>query len=166
MIKNTLALVFIPIAISIVILTTTFEVNYNVVLFIFVTALLIAIYEEILFRFIGLGSFINAGVTPFKAILLSSFIFSFSHIIFKSAFSFDSALMLLNSFAMGCILGYIYFRTKNILYVIGLHFVWDFAVLLNQKIASDNIGLSATLILLMLTVWYFIWSYKACKNLY
>ena len=85
MIKNTLALLLIPIASSAFILTTTPSVDYGVVGFLLVTAFLIAVYEEILFRAIGLGSFIKAGMSPFKAIVISSIIFSFCHLMFMKA---------------------------------------------------------------------------------
>jgi membrane protease YdiL (CAAX protease family) len=165
MIKNTLALLLIPIASSAFILTTTPSVDYGVVGFLLVTAFLIAVYEEILFRAIGLGSFIKAGMSPFKAIVISSIIFSFCHLIFMKAFTPDSILLLLNSFAMGFIIGYIYFKTKNIMYVIGIHFVWDWAIFLNQRVADIETATIVSVVLLAITIWYFFWSFKAARSL-
>ena len=165
MIKNTLALLLIPIASSAFILTTTPSVDYGVVGFLLVTAFLIAVYEEILFRAIGLGSFISADMSPFKAIVISSIIFSFCHLIFMKTFTPDSILLLLNSFAMGFILGYIYFKTKNIIYVIAIHFVWDWAIFLNQRVADIETATIVSVVLLAITIWYFFWSFKAARSL-
>lgn len=165
MIKKTLTLLLIPIAASAFILTTSPSVDYGVVGFLLITAFLIAVYEEILFRAIGLGSFISSGMSPFKAILLSSIVFSFSHLIFMKALTPDSILLLLNSFAMGFILGYIYFKTKNIMYVIGIHFVWDWAIFLNQRVADIETATIVSVVLLAITIWYFFWSFKAARSL-
>ena len=165
MIKKTLTLLLIPIAASAFILTTSPSVDYGVVGFLLITAFLIAVYEEILFRAIGLGSFISADMSPFKAIVISSIIFSFCHLIFMKTFTPDSILLLLNSFAMGFILGYIYFKTKNIMYVIGIHFVWDWAIFLNQRVADIETATIVSVVLLAITIWYFFWSFKAARSL-
>jgi membrane protease YdiL (CAAX protease family) len=165
MMKNTLALFLIPTAAFVFILTNTPSVNYGIVSFLFITSFLIAVYEEILFRAIGLGSFISYGLSPFKAILLSSIIFSFCHLVFLKTFTLDSILLLLNSFAMGFILGYIYFKTKNIVYVIGIHLIWDWAIFLNQRVADTKTGTIVTVVLLAVTIWYFIWSFRAARQL-
>jgi membrane protease YdiL (CAAX protease family) len=165
MIKKTLTLLLIPIAASAFILTTSPSVDYGVVGFLLITAFLIAVYEEILFRAIGLGSFISADMSPFKAIVISSIIFSFCHLIFMKTFTPDSILLLLNSFAMGFILGYIYFKTKNIIYVIAIHFVWDWAIFLNQRVADIETATIVSVVLLAITIWYFFWSFKAARSL-
>ena len=165
MIKKTLTLLLIPIAASAFILTTSPSVDYGVVGFLLITAFLIAVYEEILFRAIGLGSFISADMSPFKAIVISSIIFSFCHLIFMKTFTPDSILLLLNSFAMGFILGYIYFKTKNIICVIAIHFVWDWAIFLNQRVADIETATIVSVVLLAITIWYFFWSFKAARSL-
>ena len=80
-------------------------------------------------------------------------------------FTPDSIWLLLNSFAMGFILGYIYFKTKNIIYVIAIHFVWDWAIFLNQRVADIETATIVSVVLLAITIWYFFWSFKAARSL-
>jgi len=55
--KATLPLMIIASGLSIFMITTSGVVNYSDIALILATSLLVAIYEEIIFRGIGLGSF-------------------------------------------------------------------------------------------------------------
>ena len=163
--KATALLFLIPLGILIYLLTTSQSVDYKAIAYLFVTSLVVAVYEEILFRGIGLGTLVNANVSPFKAILVSTVIFSVAHAVYASVLSIGIVSLLLNTFAMGFILGYIYYRTNNILFVISIHFIWDFAVFLNQRLPSQELALVTTVILFATTVLYFTWSIKGFKGI-
>ena len=66
--NKTLALLLLPIGTAIFILLNTSSIDYSVIGFLFITSFFIAIYEEVLFRAIGLGSFLSSGISPGKAI--------------------------------------------------------------------------------------------------
>jgi len=162
--KSTLALFIIPLGASSLILMKTPSIDYAVVGYLLMTSLLISVYEEILFRAIGLGSFLSADISPVKAIILSSIIFSICHLIFVATFSLSSIFLFLNTFAMGFILGYIYYRTKNIAFVIGIHFIWDFTTFMNQRLADVETSTVVSIILLAVTILYLSWSTKGLKK--
>ena len=82
MIKKTLTLLLIPIAASAFILTTSPSVDYGVVGFLLITAFLIAVYEEILFR----------AIWKFHKHSSTHFTFSLP-LISQTAFHFLSALI-------------------------------------------------------------------------
>ena len=163
--KATFPLIIISLVLSIFMITTSDGVNYNNIAVIFVTSLLIAIYEEVIFRGIGLGTFLSSGISPLKAIFLSSIIFSFSHALSITTMGFNIIFLLLNTFIMGFILGYIYYKTKNILLVIVIHFLWDFTVFINEKLPTVKIGTVTTIILFTTTILYFSWSIKKIRQI-
>ncbi|KMQ71931.1 CPBP family intramembrane glutamic endopeptidase [Chryseobacterium koreense] len=70
------------------------------------------LFEEIVFRGIIQGGLINRGVSPLKAILLSSIIFGLVH---ANPWQFVGAVFL------GCVLGLVYYKTKSLLMPILLH---------------------------------------------
>lgn len=162
--KATLPLL--AIVLSTFIFIVQFEtVDSKIVASLFITSSLVGIYEEIIFRGIAQGSFLSAGMKPFKAILLSSILFSLFHISYVTDIGFTITLQLLNTFMMGFILGYIYFKTKNILFVIAVHIFWDLVIFMNQKFSSEKAGLVIAIILFATTFRYFIWGFMRARGL-
>lgn len=155
----TLPLLGLIFSISLFIFVTSDTINTEQIISILIISLLIGIFEEIVFRGIGLGSFVSSGITPFNSILFSSILFSIFHL---GSIMTDMGVIvifqLINIFMMGIIFGYIYYATKNILYVILIHFLWDFAIFNNQQFSSNEIGSTISIILFAVTVGYFIWS--------
>lgn len=158
--KGFIPLILVTLSVPLYIITTSESVNYAVIGSMFTTSLLISIYEEVLFRGIGLNSFLNSGMTTFKAILFSSIVFSLFHTGYIGRLGYDIILLLINTFMMGFVLGFIYYKTKNILFVILIHFLWDFAIFINQELPTGKIAASTTLILFATTILYFTWSIK------
>ena len=159
--RDTFPLLLVPIIGSLYFLNTSENINYGIVSLMLVTSLSTGIYEEFIFRGIAFGSLFNAGVKPYKSILISALIFSLFHL--YSAYSYESidiVLKMINTFMMGVIFAYIYHLTKNILYVIAIHTLWDFESFLAQSYLTDNIGESISIVLFAMTVLYFSWSYK------
>jgi len=164
--KATLPLMIIASGLSIFMITTSRVVNYSDIALMLATSLLVAIYEEIIFRGIGLGSFLSSRISPLKAILLSSIIFSLFHVGNITDIGFKIIYLLLNTFIMGFILGYIYYKTKNILLVIVIHFLWDFTVFINQKLPTVEVAAVITILLFATTILYFSWSIKKIRKIY
>lgn len=80
-------------------------------------ALIPAICEEFLFRGVVLGGLLNGAKTKkarILCVLLSALIFALIH---------QSALQLVYPFIMGCVFGFVYMYTGNLIYSIILHFV-------------------------------------------
>jgi len=82
------------------------------VLMILLTCVFAPVLEEVLFRGILQKGLINKGITPIKAIFLSSFIFAVVH---ANPWQFVSA------FILGIILGWVYNKTMTLLLSIILH---------------------------------------------
>ena len=159
--KNTIPLLVIPLVSINYFLTIEQSIEYGLVSLLLITSLATGIYEEIIFRAIGLGSFMSAGMKPSKAILLSALLFSLFHIFtIYNAEIIDIVLKMMNTYMMGVVLGYIYYITKNILYVISIHAVWDFESFLAKSYMLDDVGVAITIILFAMTVLYFSWSMK------
>ena len=160
---ETLPLIGIPFVSIIYFLSNIININYEIVSLMFITSLFTGIYEEIIFRAIVLGSFIKSNLSLKISIFLSALLFSFFHL--YSIFEYemiDIFLKLINTFMMGFILSYIYFLTKNILYVIMIHFIWDFESFLAN---GYNMGLYISAILFLMTIIYFTWSYKRVNQI-
>ena len=159
--KNTSLLLIIPLLAIGYFLNIAEDIQYGLLSLMLITSLATGIYEEIIFRGIGLGSFISSGIKPSRAILLSATLFSLFHLYaVHNDGSFDIILKMLNTFMMGTILGYIYYATKNILYVMVIHFIWDFESFLAKGYILDNIGTAISIILFSMTILYFSWSMK------
>ncbi|MFK5937962.1 MAG: CPBP family intramembrane metalloprotease [Sulfurimonas sp.] len=167
MLKSTF-LLFAILLFAIVYFLNAFKIDYGIMSLMLLTSLATGIYEEIIFRGITLGSLVSAGVKPSKAIYLSAMIFSLFHLstVYDST-SIDIILKMLNTFMMGVIFAYIYYKSHNILYVIIIHSIWDFESFLaqQQQNVSDKIGESIAIILFAMTVLYFSWSYKKIVKL-
>ena len=163
--NNTLAIILIPLLASAVTLFVVPSVDFGLITYLVAISLLIAISEEVLFRFIALDSLLVAGGSPKQAIVFSSLLFTFGHILLASAYSLDSILVIINTFTMGLVLGYVYFMTRNILYVMGIHFVWDITNFINQRVATEDVALPVTVTLLALQIWYVVWAVRGMRRL-
>jgi len=127
------------------------------------SAFIISLYEEILFRGITLGSLISISMGKSISVYLSALIFSFSHVNFMQSIGVDTLFLLANTFMMGVFLGYIYLKSNNILIVIGIHTIWDLTVFINQLLPTNKFSSTLTLVLLLVTVLYFFWSIKRLR---
>ena len=163
--NNTLAIILVPLLALAVTLFVVPSVDFGLITYLVAISLLIAISEEVLFRFIALDSLLVAGGSPKQAIVFSSLLFTFGHILLASAYSLDSILVIINTFTMGLVLGYVYFMTRNILYVMGIHFVWDITNFINQRVATEDVALPVTVTLLALQIWYVVWAVRGMRRL-
>ena len=101
----------------------------------------------------------NLGLSVF----LSALIFAFSHLNFIQPVGIETLFLILNSFMMGVFLGYLYFKTNNILLVITLHAFWDFTVFINQSLPIGKPSSVIALMLLLMTVLYFTYTIKKLR---
>ncbi len=83
------------------------------------TILCAPLVEEVVFRLTVMRGLLKY---PWIAILLSSFLFGLIHVI-SSLFigDFADCIYIIQYMAMGCALGYVYYRHQNIWYSIGVH---------------------------------------------
>jgi membrane protease YdiL (CAAX protease family) len=86
-----------------------------------VNLLLVAIYEEILFRGYMLSNLLES-FRPWMAIAVSAFLFTLFHV-GNPGFDFFSVV---NLFAIGLLLGLCYLHTRSLWFPIGFHFIWNF----------------------------------------
>ena len=70
------------------------------------------VFEEIIFRGIIQKGLINKGMKPFTAILISSVVFGLVH---------GNPWQLVGAVLLGCVLGFVYYKTKSLLLPILLH---------------------------------------------
>ncbi len=92
-------------------------------LFYFIDCLLLSFTEETLFRSIVLSVEINKEKT-WKYIVLSSLLFSFSHLL--NGFNYSTLIQLFYTFGLGVILSSIYFYGGGFFYSFLLHFMFNF----------------------------------------
>jgi len=152
-----LPLLMLPITVLIVALATAQEIDYSLLSTFFVTTIGVGVSEEIFFRGIAFGSLITLKVSPKNAILLSALLFSSFHLT-NLASEVSTTLMiiqLVNTFMMGVIFAYIYYKTRNIFYLILIHIMWDFSLFSNTLLRGESI-VGALMIALVLG--YFIWA--------
>ncbi|EGJ27055.1 CPBP family intramembrane glutamic endopeptidase [Streptococcus porcinus] len=102
-------------------------------LILLVDVTLIGIAEEGMFRGLLLGS-LEKKFSPVKAIILSSIFFSLLHLLnILGGVTFSDVLnQMLSTFIMGLFLGCIYIDTKNIIFPIIFHSLWDYLILSNS----------------------------------
>jgi membrane protease YdiL (CAAX protease family) len=93
-----------------------------------ISAILIApVAEEILFRGWMMGYLIEKKTNTFVTVFISSLIFGLIHIL--NGRSFNTTL-LFKSFILGCVLGTVYLKTKNLLHPILIHFTFNLLTVL------------------------------------
>ncbi|GHN03210.1 hypothetical protein WSM22_46990 [Cytophagales bacterium WSM2-2] len=135
----------------------------------FITILIIGpIVEELFFRGLILGSF-RKTYSYQKALIYSSLVFSLVHIRLDETFLSS----IIYSFLSGLLYGWIYLNTKNIGFVMFMHFAWNlltylFPLLLFQLgLQVRNIGDFATiaLILSIVVLVGFVISYSLYKKI-
>lgn len=79
----------------------------------FITAVILApILEEFFFRGFLLKGLLNKGISPWKSIFFSSFLFGFIHM---------NPMQILAGFFMGIFIGFVYFQTKSLLNCMLIH---------------------------------------------
>lgn len=111
---------------------------FEFLLVFFIAAILPALAEEMYFRGLIQGVLSTAKLAPVHAIFIASFLFALVH------FEFYYLLPLL---FMGLLLGYIYYRTKNLWLSIAAHLFNNGLIVLltaSNKIKLTNIDLDAT----------------------
>ncbi len=108
---------------------------------------LIGIAEEGMFRGLLLGA-LEKKFSPVQAIILSSSLFSLLHLLnILGGVTFSDVLnQMLSTFIMGLFLGCIYVDTKNIIFPIIFHSLWDYLIL------SDSIADFPFALILILSV--------------
>lgn len=109
--------------------------NYNGI-FGFLTIVVAApILEELIFRGIILDGFLKR-YSPLKSILFSSFLFGLVHM---NPWQFISAMII------GCFAGWIYYRTRNLLLCILIHFINNLFPFIEMQFMDANLLLDMTL---------------------
>lgn len=118
-----------------------FNIRYDNLFFIrLISIIFISISEELLFRNLILNNL------SFKSklvnIIISSLIFALYHLVyFFSSFNPFDLLIVLYTFGLGMILGFIYEYSNNFLYIILYHFLFNFIneFLYSYMIINENI---------------------------
>ena len=108
--------------------------------FAFLTAILIfgAFGEELLFRGYAFQIMVK-GSGPFSALLPVSVLFAFAHASNQNV----SLLGLVNTFGFGLVLGYAYLRTGSLWLPIGIHFGWNWAlVVFGLNVSGFKMGVT------------------------
>ena len=126
-----------------------------------VTTVFIGIAEEMYFRGIGFGGFRAAGLSPARAIIFSALIFSLFHLSnLVSGLGDIVVFQLLNTFLLGLVFGYVYHRTRNLGYLMLIHFAWDFGSLGMRFQGPQIIHTLVTMLMLVMSVGYGIWAMR------
>lgn len=115
-----------------------FSNGFEFILILFVMAILPALAEEMYFRGLIEGVLFDLKVGPIHAIFISSLLFAMVHFQFY---------YLLPLFFMGALLGYVYYRTKNLWLTIIAHFVNNGLMVLftaTNKIGFTNLDIEGT----------------------
>jgi len=108
--------------------------------FVFLTCSLLfgAFGEEMLFRGYAFQTLI-AGSGPFSALLPTSLLFAFAHAGNQGV----SWLGLINTFGFGLVLGYAYIRSRDLWLPIGIHFGWNWAlVVFGLNVSGFKMGVT------------------------
>lgn len=99
----------------------------NIVLGVFVICLLPAIGEELLFRKVFIDGFKRYGAV--EAVILSGVLFGLSHL---------NLAQTVHQIFLGCLLSYIYLKTKNITLTAVIHFINNFLALYLTLFTGDE----------------------------
>jgi len=126
----------------------------NPIYMILLTCIFAPILEEILFRGILQKGLINKGISPIKAIFLSSFVFGIIH---ANPWQFVSA------FILGLVLGWVYQKTETLLLPMLLHGFNNISacvLTLNKKQSfADFLGINAEYLLIIGILFVLIFGY-------
>ena len=121
------------------------------------TGISVGIAEEMIFRVAGYRVLVASGNSVKKAILISAVLFSLFHL--TNLFSGVGVLIvvqLINTFMIGVVFAYIYYKTESILYVMLLHFIWDFSAFNASAFLEPE--QNPTIILFLMSIIYFVWA--------
>ena len=150
----TLPLFLIPLSILIWVLLTSQTLDSTKMTMFFATAFFVGIAEEIAFRVAGYRVLVATGSSVKKAILISALFFSLFHLVnIIGGVGIEAIAQLINTFMIGVILAYIYYKTESILYVMLLHFMWDLS-----NFAANAFSGTVGTILIPVALIYFIWA--------
>lgn len=91
------------------------------------------IVEELVFRYAGFSILrkfnISEKAYPYVAVIVTSFLFGFIHVMG------DNLLQILFYSGLGAVLGFTYYRSKNILVPIAVHMIWNLMGVLTMILA-------------------------------
>jgi len=123
------------------------------------TAISVGIAEEMIFRVAGYRVLVASGSSVKKAIFISALLFSLFHLtnlLSGMGMGLGMIFQLINTFMIGVVFAYIYYKTESILYLMLLHFMWDFSTFnLSAFLKPEQ---NPTIILLLMGLTYFIWA--------
>lgn len=88
--------------------------------YIVLTSLFYGVSEEMLFRGIFMNNLLVRYNNPYLVIILLSVLFGLCH--------YDSLFHIILSFSYSCLFGYVYLKTKNLIYCILMHTVGDIII--------------------------------------
>lgn len=103
---------------------TSYNYSISNIFYLAKTILIFPILEEIYYRFLIQNS-IKKSTNTIIAILISSILFAIGHMDLK---------MLIPAFCTGLLLGYIYFKTNNIIIPILIHMVFNAQITFSEKL--------------------------------
>ena len=155
----TLPIFLVPFALLVHVLLTSETLDSEQIAMFFTTAVAVGIAEEMIFRVAGYRVLLASGSSTKKAILLSALLFSLFHLTnIAAGQGMEIIGQLINTFMLGVVFAYIYYRTESILYIMILHFMWDFALFINASFGgSENV---LGLFVLLTGIVYFIWAIR------
>lgn len=153
----TLPIFLISLSIFVWTLVSSKSLDYQTMALFFGTAVSVGIAEELIFRVAGYRALMASGSSAKRAILLSAVLFSLFHLTnLLSGVGVTMIIQLLNTFMLGVVFAYIYYKTRSILYVMLLHFMWDFSSFVGRAFGDAESLLG--ILPFALTVGYFIWA--------
>ena len=136
--------------------------QYSLLILMFLSSLATGVYEEFIFRGITFGTLLQSGLSLKDSIYLSAAIFALFHIFDIGSMTTSLIfLKLLNAFVMGVVLAFVYYATRNIIYVMFIHTVWDMQLFIQGEYAANDAALIVAGLLFFVSLFYCIWS---CKN--
>ena len=154
----TLPLFLIPFSLLIFVLFTSKNIDTVRLTQYVMTAAAVGIAEEMIFRVVVFRGLVTSGSSVKKAILISALLFSSFHLLNLVA-GMELALMpiqLINTFMLGIVFVYIYYKTESILYIILLHFMWDLSSFSISAFGGQESHF--TLYIFALSMVYFVWA--------
>lgn len=154
----TLPLFLIPFALLVFVLFTSKSLDAVTLTQFFITAVAVGIAEEMIFRVVVFRGMVASGSSVKKAILVSALFFSLFHLVnlLSGMELAQTGAQLVNTFILGVIFAYIYYKTESVLYIILLHFMWDFSAFSVSAFGEAGNVFGAAPFILSIT--YFIWA--------
>lgn len=124
-------------------ISATAKFSMNKLIYTFILALVVAIFEEYLFRGILLNSLLAVSQQKytdyFKAVLFVSLLFGMTHVVNLAEQTLTATLLqMLNAFVLGILLAALYLRTGKLGWPIFYHFMLDFTGILFNGIVTQT----------------------------